>query len=80
MGFGTGIVAYVIIWWLVLFTVLPWGNRAPETPGTGHATSAPARPRLLLKFIVTTGIATLLWGGVYALIASGWVSLRDVGY
>lgn len=79
MGIGTGIVAYVIIWWLVLFTVLPWGSRAPDAPEPGHATSAPARPRLLLKFVVTTLIATLLWGGVYLFIESGLVSLRDPG-
>ena len=56
-----GIVVYVIIWWLVLFTVLPWGVRPPEAPGKGHATSAPARPRLLIKFAITTVIATGLW-------------------
>lgn len=56
-----GIVVYVIIWWLVLFTVLPWGIRPLEKPEKGHATSAPARPRLLIKFAITTAIATGLW-------------------
>ncbi|MGE4219614.1 MAG: DUF1467 family protein [Alphaproteobacteria bacterium] len=76
MGIGTGIVAYVIIWWLVLFTVLPWGNRPVEVPEQGHETSAPARPRLWLKFAVTTLIATIVWAGVYLAIDAGVVSLR----
>jgi predicted secreted protein len=72
-----GIVVYVIVWWLVLFTVLPWGVRPPAEPGKGHATSAPARPRLLLKFAITTVIATGLWFVVDYVISSGILSLSD---
>lgn len=72
-----GIVVYVIVWWLVLFTVLPWGVRPPTEPGKGHATSAPARPRLLLKFAITTVIATGLWFVVDYVISSGILSLSD---
>ncbi|MHB1217621.1 MAG: DUF1467 family protein [Alphaproteobacteria bacterium] len=72
-----GIVVYVIVWWLVLFTVLPWGVRPPAEPGKGHATSAPARPRLLLKFAITTVIATGLWFVVDYVISSGILSMSD---
>ena len=71
-----GIVAYVIIWWMVLFAVLPWGNHPSAAPEPGHATSAPERPRLLLKFGVTTLIATVVFLGVWWLIESDLVSLR----
>lgn len=72
-----GIVVYVIVWWLVLFTVLPWGVRPPAEPGKGHATSAPARPRLLLKFAITTVIATGLWFVADYVISSGIIRLSD---
>jgi len=72
-----GIVVYVIVWWLVLFTVLPWGVRPPAQPEKGHATSAPARPRLLLKFLITTVIATGLWFVVEYVITSGILRLSD---
>ena len=72
-----GIVVYVIVWWLVLFTVLPWGVRPPAQPEKGHATSAPARPRLLLKFMITTVIATGLWFVVEYVITSGILKLSD---
>lgn len=74
----TGLVAYIILWWLVLFMVLPWGVRAPEAPGAGHVASAPVAPRLGLKFGVTTGIATLLWTIAYAVIEANLISFRDL--
>lgn len=77
MGIATAIAVYIVIWWLVLFTVLPWGAAPVENPEPGHATSAPARPRLLLKFAVTTVIAAVVFAGLYWLIESGLISLRD---
>ncbi|MGH6619354.1 MAG: DUF1467 family protein [Alphaproteobacteria bacterium] len=71
-----GIVIYVIVWWMVLFAVLPWGNRPPENPEPGHATSAPEKPRLALKFAVTTGIATLVFLMIWWLFESDLISLR----
>lgn len=76
MTLVTGFAVYVVIWWLVLFTVLPWGVRPPENPVPGQATSAPDRPRLLLKFGVTTVIAAVIFAGVYWLIESDWLQLR----
>jgi predicted secreted protein len=71
-----GIVIYVICWWMVLFAVLPWGNSPPEIPEPGHATSAPEKPRLALKFAVTTGIATVIFLLIWWLMDSGLVSFR----
>ncbi len=76
MGLVTGIVVYVIIWWLVLLAVLPWGVRVPEETDKGFATSAPANPRLWLKAGVTSVIAAVLWAVVYAVIESGLISFR----
>ena len=70
MGAFENIVVFVIIWWMVLFCVLPWGVQAPKSPAPGHATSAPARPRLLLKFAITTAIATALFFVARAVILS----------
>ncbi len=76
MTWFEGLVTFVIIWWMVLFTVLPWGVRIPDSPEKGHATSAPMRPRLWLKLSVTTGIAVLLWAIAYWLAASNLISFR----
>ncbi len=76
MTWFEGLVTFVIIWWMVLFTVLPWGVRIPDSPEKGHATSAPMRPRLWLKLGVTSGIALLLWAVAYWLAASDLISFR----
>jgi predicted secreted protein len=77
MSVATGIMVYIVIWWIVLFTVLPWGAHPPEHPEPGHATSAPERPRLLLKFAVTTVIAAIVFAALYWFIDQGFVSFRD---
>ena len=77
MQWFTGIMVFVIIWWTTLFAVLPWGNRPPETPEPGHATSAPERPRLLIKFVVTTLISGVIFLAVWWLIQSGLISFRN---
>ncbi len=76
MGLVPGIVVFVIIWWLVLFCVLPWGVRQPDTPQRGHAAGAPENPRMGLRFLVTTLIAMALWGVAHAVITAGWFSFR----
>jgi len=77
MQWFTGIMVFVIIWWTTLFAVLPWGNRPPETPEPGHATSAPERPRLLIKFGVTTLISCVIFLAVWWLIQSDLISFRN---
>ncbi len=75
MSLVGGIVSFVIIWTVVLFTVLPWGNRPPDEPGDGHAPSAPENPRIALKFAVTTAIATALFVVLYIVMANRLISL-----
>ena len=76
MTWFEGLVTFIIIWWMVLFTVLPWGVRIPDNPEKGHATSAPTRPRLWLKLAITSGIALLLWAIAFWLAASDLISFR----
>lgn len=64
MSVLTGLAIYFIIWWLTLFMVLPWGVKPPDNPEPGMATSAPEKPRLLIKF----GVNTLLSGAVFGLL------------
>ena len=77
MGWIAGIFSYMLIWWVVLIAVLPWGVRVPENPEPGHASSAPTNPRLWLKALITTGVACILWLGLFFLIRSGAISLRE---
>jgi predicted secreted protein len=78
MGVVSGLLVFVIIWWVALFVVLPWGGRPPEMPEPGMADSAPARPNLPLKFAVTTALALAIWLVVYVIVATGVISFHDM--
>ena len=43
MNWITGVVVYFLIWWLVLFAVLPWGVQREENPQPGHDPGAPVQ-------------------------------------
>lgn len=76
MGWVSGIVVFVIIWWLVLFMVLPWGIRPTVDPEPGHERAAPSNPMLWRKALITTAITVVLWGVAYWVIDSELISFR----
>ena len=67
---------YAVVWWLVFFMALPFGVRPEEHPLPGHVESAPAKPRLLIKAVITTVLAALVTWAIAWLIQSGMVNLR----
>ena len=84
MSLFTAAATYFIIWWLVLFTVLPWGAHSHhETDADvepGNAPSAPLRPRILLKFAITTVAATAVFALVYVVIVYRLISLDSIPF
>ncbi|HXT78198.1 MAG TPA: DUF1467 family protein [Acetobacteraceae bacterium] len=77
MNWVTGIVLYVLIWWVALFAVLPVGTHPVENPDAQSGwRGAPARPLLLRKVIATTIVAAIIWVGAYLLITSDYISFR----
>ena len=73
----SGVVLYILLWWWVFFMTLPFGARGLAHPEKGQTASAPEKPRLGLKMLVTSLIAMLLWGGAWLIIEAGWFSFRD---
>ena len=71
-----GIVAFVIIWWVVLFMVLPWGVSRLENPEVGQERGAPEKPRRWIKARITTAISFVLLGLLWGIMHSGWISFR----
>jgi predicted secreted protein len=78
MSWLAGIFVYALIWWLVLFAVLPWGVRRVDNPEAGHDPGAPANPNLWWKLLATTVVAAIVWAGVYFVIDQGLIQLRPV--
>ncbi|MDP3532160.1 MAG: DUF1467 family protein [Alphaproteobacteria bacterium] len=70
MGIVSGIVIYVVLWWVTLYAVLPWGIQRSEVLVKGQEIGAPDKPHMKIKLIVTTSISFALWLIVYALITA----------
>lgn len=64
MSTPLGIAIFFVIWWTVLFAVLPFGVRTQDEEGKlvpGTPGSAPATPKLLRTVLITTLLATALF-------------------
>ena len=76
MSWVSGVVVYVMAWWLVFFMTLPIGVKPPHEEGgearVGHEAGAPVRPHLLKKVLAATIIAAFITGTIY------WVIVSDV--
>ena len=78
MDFVSGLVVFILLWWWVFLMSLPFGIKTPDEVESGHATSAPEKPMLKRKVIVSTAIATVLFGIVYWIIDTGLISLSQL--
>lgn len=76
MNWLTGIVVYILVWWVVLFAILPlWVT--PSEPGElGHAAGAPRNPFLGRKLLLTSAVAAAIWLGIYVVVSEPWLSFR----
>jgi predicted secreted protein len=78
MGWTTGLAVYFVVWWIVIFMVLPWGVETidKEDVAKGHSPSAPKRPMMFRKLAATTVLATVVWAVIYAVVEWGGLSFR----
>ncbi len=76
MGIVASIVVFAIIWWTVIFTVLPFHARQPDQQMEGAMPGAPVKPDFKKILIRTTLISIVLWGIVFALAESDLISFR----
>jgi len=60
-GVALDIAMYLVIWWIVLFAVLPFGVKPAREGELGHDAGAPQKPHLLAKALATTAVAALVW-------------------
>ena len=75
---------YLVIWWIVLFVMLPISVRtseeAGEKPSPGNAESAPHLPHLLQKMVATTVVSSLVFAALYAIIALHVITLDQIPF
>ena len=78
MVFISGLVVFILLWWWVFFMSLPFGIKTPDAVEVGHATSAPEKPRLWRKVMISTVIASVLFAILSWIINSGFISLSQL--
>ena len=83
MGITSAIVLFAVIWFMVLFIILPiglstQGDEGQIEPGT-HAGS-PARFSMKRKAAQATWITIPVWAVIAGIILSGWISPRDIDW
>ena len=83
MSLSFALAIYAIIWWIVLFAILPIGVRTQEEQGDvspGSAESAPHAPRLLAKMLATTVVASIIFAAVYVIIVHKVITLDQIPF
>ncbi|MGB0634262.1 MAG: DUF1467 family protein [Paracoccaceae bacterium] len=77
MGVTSALVVFAIVWFLVLFCILP--QRIITQKDTGHViqgtpSSAPSESNIKKKFLITTIISFVIWFFICLLIIYGFIS------
>lgn len=82
MSITTGIAIYFLLWWVLLFAVLPWGVRSQGESGDvvrGSDPGAPAIPYLGWKLIWTTVVSAVVFGIGTFLYVRRIITFDDLG-
>ncbi|MFC7051296.1 DUF1467 family protein [Hansschlegelia quercus] len=80
-SFVSWLAVYFVVWWTTLFVVLPFGVRSQSeageiTPGTEPG--APTVTRVARIAIITTIVATIVFGVVYVSLTQTMFTLDDI--
>jgi len=81
MGITGSIIVYLMIWWIIFFSILPVGIKSNKEIFKdrieGIDPGAPKNPKIAKKFLITTIITSILFIMIYYLLNNGFLNLRD---
>ena len=81
MGITGSIIVYVLIWWMIFFSVLPVGIQSKKEKFKegidGIDPGAPNNPKIGKKFLITTIITSLIFSVIYYLVEFNLLNLRE---
>jgi predicted secreted protein len=79
MPVASAFAIYFVLWWIVLFAVLPFGVRNQAETGeagvAGNDPGAPVRARMLWKLKWTTIISLLIFAPFMLAYYQGWLNV-----
>ena len=81
MGITGSIIVYVLIWWVIFFSVLPVGIQSKKEKFIervdGIDPGAPNNPKIGKKFLITTIITSIIFIVIYYLVNFNLFNLRE---
>jgi|TARA_Y100000389_G_scaffold181456_1_gene197069 predicted secreted protein len=81
VGITGSIIVYVLIWWIIFFSVLPLGIQSNKEKFKdqigGIDPGAPNNPKIGRKFLITTIITSLIFIVIYYLVKLNLLNLRE---
>ena len=83
MTISAALVLYAVLWFLILFIVLPLKIKTQEEIGNiadGTPASAPENPKIKTKMLWVTIISDLLWIPVFSIIVLELVTVTDLNF
>ncbi len=78
MPFATALAIFFLIWWVVLFAVLPWGIKSQhegEEMAPGTDPGAPTKARIGWKLVWTTLVAAVVYAVCAVVYAEHWITV-----
>ena len=81
MPVTTALAIFFLIWWVVLFAVLPFGVRSQHEDGEmvpGTDPGAPVLSRLGRKLLWTTAVAVVIFAACYVVYVNHMASLEGL--
>ena len=83
MTISSAIVLFCVIWAVVFFMVLPFGQVSQHEAGDvvpGTPASAPTDAQIKRKILITTAIALVVFGAVLAVILTKTLTIDDIPF
>lgn len=83
MAISSAIAIYFVLWWVVLFAVLPFGVRSQAEDGVtvpGSDPGAPTLHRMMWKLVWTTVISVVLFGLAMAAYRAGYLNIERLSH
>jgi len=77
MSITGSLIIFVLIWWIIFFSLLPIDvNRKHEKMVEGADKGSPENPKILKKIIYTTVITSIIFIGIFMLVKYDYLNLR----
>lgn len=83
MGIVSGLVLFAVVWFMVLFVVLPFRLETQQDRGEiepGTPAGAPAALDMWRKARIVTLISVVIWAILAAVILSGVITVEDLDW